>query len=251
MIERRERMLQEMTATKNTVGDTNDLMALMDNPESVAEMLRDSGVERNEEMSVNTQQSEAAGCWHDSNYGARTRPRTAKGITDEVQTVGGKMFVTLNFDENRAPFEVFLRIGKCGEIEYAHLEGLARMISYCLRIGGDPRGVVDQLAGITSEPVWDKGTLIRSAEDGVAAVIRKFLNGKYDELLDRMLAPHLESAGRMVAAPAPAPVAETDSRAILGRSRRLTGASCAKCGGQVVNQEGCLRCLECGYGKCD
>ena len=237
-------MLQGITATKNTVGDTNDLMALMDNPESVAERLSGSGMERNEEMNVNTRQSEAAGCWHDANYGARTRPRTAKGITDEVQTVGGKMFVTLNFDENGAPFEVFLRIGKCGEIEYAHLEGLARMISYCLRIGGDPRGIVDQLAGITSEPVWDRGTLIRSAEDGVAAVMRQFLDGKYDDLLDMMLVPHSESAGRMVAAPAPAPFVETDSRAIPGGSRRMAGASCAKCGGQVVNQEGCLRCLE-------
>lgn len=244
-------MLQEVTATKNAVGDTKDLMAFLDNRESVAETLRGSGMEPTEKMNVNTRKSEPTGCLHDANYGARTRPRTAKGITDEVQTVGGKMFVTLNFDENRAPFEVFLRIGKCGEIEYAHLEGLARMISYCLRIGGNPRGIVDQLAGITSEPVWDRGTLIRSAEDGVAAVIRQFLDGKYDELLDMMLAPHSESAGQMAAAPAPAPVVETDSRAIPGRSRRTTGASCVKCGGQVVSQEGCLHCLECGYGKCD
>ncbi len=244
-------MLQEVTAVKNAVGDTKGLTAFLDNQESMAETLRGPVMEANEEMNVNTRQSEAAGCRHDANYGARTRPRTAKGITDEVQTVGGKMFVTLNFDENRAPFEVFLRIGKCGEIEYAHLEGLARMISYCLRVGGNPRGIVHQLAGITSEPVWDRGTLIRSAEDGVAAVIRQFLDGKYDDLLDLILAPHSESAGRMVAAPTPVPVAETDSRAIPVGSRRMTSASCAKCGGQGVNQEGCLRCLECGYGKCD
>ena len=130
-------------------------------------------------------QPEAMQFGGNSEYGARKRPDTAIGITPAVETSGGTLFVTINVDEEWNPFEVFVRVGKAGEDEYAHLEGLARLVSYCLRTGGDPRGIIDQLSGITSEPVWDKGVLVRSAEDGVALVLRRMLHGEYDSLLER------------------------------------------------------------------
>ena len=34
-------------------------------------------------------------------------------------------------------------------------------------------------------------------------------------------------------------------------STQLGGSSCPKCYGRVVHQEGCIRCLECGYTKCE
>lgn len=182
-------MLQEATATMNVVGDTNDRMAFMDNQEPVAETLKDFGLELNEEPNPPTDQSEEADVRQNANYGARKRPQLAAGITPKVETVSGRMFVTVNVDEDWRPFEIFLRVGKCGEVEHAHLEGLARMVSYCLRIGGQVEGIIDQLTGITSEPVWDSGVLVRSAEDGVALVLRQLMDGEYDYLLERMLGP--------------------------------------------------------------
>ena len=134
------------------------------------------------------------------NFGARKRPRLAAGVTPKVETVSGRMFVTVNVDENWRPFEIFLRVGKCGEVEHAHLEGLARMVSYCLRIGGKVEGIIDQLTGITSEPVWDSGVLVRSAEDGVALVLRQVMDGEYDYLLERMLGPRPTDANRTTGA---------------------------------------------------
>ena len=30
-----------------------------------------------------------------------------------------------------------------------------------------------------------------------------------------------------------------------------SGARCPKCSGYLIHQEGCLRCLDCGYTKCE
>ncbi len=204
-------MLERATSTLEVVEKTEDLMAFPDEPESRVDA--DEGMERvlqediplvpEEDMALapgdeltllvpdegldHDDVPEASEPWLNDYYGARVRPAAAPGITVEVETAGGTMFVTVNVDEHRQPFEVFLRIGKAGEVEYAHLEGLGRMISYCLRIGGDPEGIIDHLKGITSEPVWHKGALIRSAEDGVAYVLHRIMSGYYDALIDKVV----------------------------------------------------------------
>ena len=107
----------------------------------------------------------------------RERPSALLGLTEKVPTGHGTMYVTLNFDEDNKPFEMFTAIGKAGGGEPAHLEGLSRMISFILRCGHSPTQIIDQLNGITSEPVWHNGVLIRSAEDGIAHVLRKHGKG--------------------------------------------------------------------------
>jgi ribonucleoside-diphosphate reductase alpha chain len=174
----------------------------------------------------------------------RERPASVLGITERVRTGHGTMYVTVNFDENNNPFELFTAIGKAGGSEPAHLEGLSRLVTLCLRSGVDPNAIIYHLSGITSEPVWDNGVLIRSAEDGVAHVLRRHING-------------LNSPG--------ASGAEGDGAAQLGlfitpkfsepdmeyASDMPLNGGCPKCPGRVVHQEGCIRCLECGYTKCE
>ena len=177
-------MLERAAATLEVVGEMEDLMSFLDEPESRVDA--DEGMERVLQEDI-PPVPEASEPWLNDYYGARVRPAAAPGITVEVETAGGKMFVTVNVDEHRRPFEVFLRIGKAGEVEYAHLEGLGRIISYCLRIGSDPEGIIDHLKGITSEPIWSKGALIRSAEDGVAYVLHRIMSGYYDALIDKVV----------------------------------------------------------------
>ena len=98
------------------------------------------------------------------------------GITDRVRTGHGTLFVTVNFDEQGRPFEVFSTSGKAGGCDAAHLDGLSRLISLALRSGIDPAQVVDQLRGTTCCPVWDGGTLVRSAEDAVALVLSRHIS---------------------------------------------------------------------------
>lgn len=199
-MERMARMLKTVTATLNVAGEMGDLMALVNDHGPMSDTLRDFGLELQEDVQFDDGSEEGEESWLNDYFGARVRPAQAPGITVEVQTAGGTMFVTVNVDEHKRPFEVFLRIGKAGEVEYAHLEGLGRMVSYCLRIGGDPDGVINHLKGITSEPVWDKGALIRSAEDGVAYVLNRIMTGYYDRQLDRLLEAVEASRIRQVAA---------------------------------------------------
>ena len=181
-------MLQEAKATLNVVGESENMTAFLGEQEPIADTLEGLGFKLQDDVHFYDEGPDGEGSWPNDYFGARVRPAAAPGITVEVETAGGKMFVTVNVDERRRPFEVFLRIGKAGEVEYAHLEGLGRMISYCLRIGGDPEGIIDHLKGITSEPVWHKGALIRSAEDGVAYVLHRIMSGYYDNLIDKVVA---------------------------------------------------------------
>ena len=174
----------------------------------------------------------------------RDRPTAMLGITEKVSTGHGTMYVTLNFDDNDKPFELFTAIGKAGGSEPAHLEGLSRMVSLCLRSGIAPNVIIEQLSGITSEPVWDNGVLIRSAEDGVAHVLRRHLNGRNKPGLASMSSDSVAQLG-LFSTPK---YAESSADYVPGVA--LSGG-CPKCNGRVVHQEGCIRCLECGYTKCE
>ncbi|MDE2688167.1 MAG: adenosylcobalamin-dependent ribonucleoside-diphosphate reductase [Chloroflexota bacterium] len=189
----------------------------------------------------------------------RERPTAVLGITERVRTGHGTMYVTVNFDNDNKPFELFTAIGKAGGSEPAHLEGLSRMVTLCLRSGIDPNAIIYHLSGITSEPMWDNGVLIRSAEDGVAHVLKKHLNGpnnpgesgaKSDGAaqLGLFTTPKFAESG---AAYAPS-AGQADAAQPSGDYQRMhLRADCATCPGRVIHQEGCLRCLDCGYTKCE
>ena len=174
----------------------------------------------------------------------RERPAAVLGITERVRTGHGTMYVTVNFDENNKPFELFTAIGKAGGSEPAHLEGLSRLVTLCLRSGVDPNAIIYHLSGITSEPVWDNGVLIRSAEDGVAHVLRRHLNG-----LNSPGTAGLESDGAAQLGLFTTPKFSESS--IEYAPDMPVSGGCPTCNGRVVHQEGCIRCLECGYTKCE
>ena len=174
----------------------------------------------------------------------RERPASVLGITERVRTGHGTMYVTVNFDDDNKPFELFTAIGKAGGSEPAHLEGLSRLVSLCLRSGVDPNAIIYHLSGITSEPVWDNGVLIRSAEDGVAHVLRRHLNGPHNP---GMSSANSDGAAQLGLFTTPK-FSESSLDYIPGVP--LSGG-CPKCQGRVIHQEGCIRCLECGYTKCE
>ena len=176
----------------------------------------------------------------------RSRPAAVLGITERVRTGHGTMYVTVNFDSDNKPFELFTAIGKAGGSEPAHLEGLSRMVSLCLRSGIDPNAIIYHLSGITSEPMWDNGVLIRSAEDGVAHVLKKHLNGP-----NNPGESSAESDGAAQLGLFTAPKFAESGDDYIPANAQIGIGGCPKCPGRVVHQEGCIRCLECGYTKCE
>ena len=107
----------------------------------------------------------------------RRRPSKVQGITEKVHTGHGNMYVTVNFDEEKSPFEVFSNLGKAGGCDSAQLEAISRLTSLALRSGIDPEDVIDQLRGITCCPAWNEGELVKSGPDAVALVLSRHLDG--------------------------------------------------------------------------
>ncbi|MCI0438422.1 MAG: TSCPD domain-containing protein, partial [Chloroflexi bacterium] len=152
----------------------------------------------------------------------------------------GTMFVTVNFDDEGHPFEVFTTLGKSGGCHGADLEAISRLISLALRSGINPDEIVSQLKGITCCPVWDNGVLVRSDADALALALGHHLSGT----IEAQAAIAGESSQQLALFPSGKGGSENGKYV-------PTGARCPQCSGYLIPQEGCLRCLDCGYTKCE
>ena len=176
----------------------------------------------------------------------RQRPGSVRGVTDRVRTGHGTMYVTINFDDHGHPFEVFSTLGKSGGCHGAQLEAISRLISMALRSGIDPGQIVEQLRGITCDPVWDDGTLIRSDADAMALVLSRHLQ----DGTQPQMALEATVSGQRTEQLGLFPSTHDEHVDINGH-RVISGARCPECSGYLIHQEGCLRCLDCGYTKCE
>ena len=107
----------------------------------------------------------------------RVRPHQLQGVTERLRTGHGNMYITINFDEEEKPFEVFSTLGKAGGCESASLEAISRLTSLALRSGVEPKEIVAHLRGITCVPAWDQGVLIGSPADAVALALERHVTG--------------------------------------------------------------------------
>ena len=177
----------------------------------------------------------------------RQRPVSVRGVTDRVRTGHGTMFINLTFDDQGNPFEVFANLGKAGSSDSAYLEAVARLSSLALRSGIDPEQIVEQLRGITDVPVWDGGTLVRSAPDAVALALSRHLSieGTDDSIND-----YADTSSQIGLFPSSTTELPVNGDAAL-EVEIPTGVKCPECSAYLLHQEGCLSCLDCGYSKCD
>ena len=166
----------------------------------------------------------------------RERPRTTHGVTERVRTGHGNMYVTINFDEESKPFELFGTLGKSGGCDSAQLEAISRLVSLALRSGVDPRHIIEQLRGITCCPAWDSGTLVRSSPDAVALALERHI---------------ATEAGERVQPASGAVQMELLSRPASNGNGYTPAKKCPDCNTPVVYQEGCLMCVACGWNKCE
>jgi ribonucleoside-diphosphate reductase alpha chain len=191
----------------------------------------------------------------------RGRPSVMRGITERLRTGHGNLYVTINFDEESRPFEVFSTQGKAGGCDSAHLEAISRLISLALRSGIPADQVIEQLRGITCCPVWDKGVQIRSNPDAVALALTEHLHGPALSLPNGEpgeAAQRKGTEGAQLGMPLQVqngnghngPALSLPNGRGSGRPEALR-ASCPECGGKLVFAEGCIRCSECSFNKCE
>ncbi len=138
----------------------------------------------------------------------------------KLKTPQGSMYLTASFDNERQIREVFVNVGKSGANEKADSEALGRLMSLYLQNDGSPWDIIDTFEGIQGRDViWFKGIKIHSIPDAIAKGLKFILEGKFDPNKER-------ERERFEICP-------------ICKERSL------------INENGCLRCLNCLYSKCD
>ena len=169
----------------------------------------------------------------------RPRPDTLIGVTKEIKTSCGKLYVTINRDE-KGIFEVFNQMGKAGGCAASQSEAIGRLASLALRSGVQPGMIVKQLKGISCHlPSWGgNGGKILSCADAVSKAIEWYLEN-FEAMFPGFPKPVAEAA-RPAAKKASLPAGEEE----------IARGACPDCGSQVERQEGCLKCRSCGFSEC-
>ncbi len=208
----------------------------------------------------------------------KPRPAVVHGATYRVETPVGTAFVTVNHNSQvDHPLEVFIAVGRAGSDIAADAEALGRLISLCLRIsspGLDERQVteliIDQLEGIGGGTAVGFGKKrVRSLADGIAKVLKWHLNSQKaapagvanisqqasllaEEKGEESGTENGEKGEAGSAKPDKAQETPKDGDELLAQTRRKGHLDiCPVCGNaSLIYEEGCARCLVCGYSKC-
>jgi ribonucleoside-diphosphate reductase alpha chain len=203
------------------------------------------------------------------------RPYMVEGVTYKTETPVGDIYLTINHDENKEPFEVFMTVGKSGSDVAAMADALGRMISLNLRLNGNLppreriRQVVAQLSGIGgARSVGFGENRVRSLPDAVAKVLARHfefkVNGAVEDKKPILVATAPISAEN--ATPEITSVVTTqkneESIVMLQQLPLKEGIGvqksethlfdiCPECGtGAFAYEEGCKKCYACGHSEC-
>jgi len=175
----------------------------------------------------------------------RARPDVITGRTQKILTGYGALYVTVNEDE-KGLFEVFAQIGRGGGYTASFTEGIARLVSLCLRSGVPVDEIIDQLEGIRSPRIAvDHGERVYSIPDAIAKAIKRHM-GMHKVGVQQAVETFDELGGAV----------ETDvelekeSRDAAELLRKGLNPECPECGKPLVFEEGCVKCHSCGYSEC-
>jgi ribonucleoside-diphosphate reductase alpha chain len=170
----------------------------------------------------------------------RPRPEVITGTTTKVATGCGNLYVTINIDEESKPFELFTQMGKAGGCAASQLEALGRLVSLGFRSGIEVKSIIEQLRNIRCpSPSWEKGQRIFSCADAIARVIEK-----------RLVQNKQPHSVAVEVVPLSMKHSSDDEVAIDVTDRGEIVGVCPDCGGALRHEEGCVKCLACGYSKC-
>jgi ribonucleoside-diphosphate reductase alpha chain len=161
----------------------------------------------------------------------KPRPHSLSGRTYRSETPIGTAFITVNETEDAEPFEVFVQVGKGGSDTMAVAEALGRLISLTLRLPS-PMSPQRRLEEIISQ----------LSRIGGAQPLG-FGKGKVLSLPDALARTLAEHTGQIKSADGPPAARAAENRRI--------GDLCKECGqATFVYEEGCKKCLSCGYNEC-
>lgn len=104
----------------------------------------------------------------------RDRPAALTGRSQRIKTGYGKLYVTINNDDNGEPFEVITNIGSSGGFTNGFTEAVARLATLSLRAGVPVDEVIDQIRGIHSPKIaTDQGDTVMSIPDAIGQTLER------------------------------------------------------------------------------
>lgn len=181
------------------------------------------------------------------------RPKVLAGKTVRVETAYGRMYITMNTNEQGDLLEVFAVLGKAGNLGASMTEAITRLISTSLRAGVAPRAIIAELRGITDQPFGFGDNRVTSVADAIGKTMEDYLYPKLDlpEIAPGAQAPETvtEEAAKIDAAAA-AKALGSVSEPTKGTSSTTLAGICPDCGGPLEFASGCKVCHSCGYSAC-
>jgi len=104
------------------------------------------------------------------------RPKILHGTTIKIKTGCGNLFVTINFDKDNKPYEVFARLGKSGSCFLSQIQSLATIISIAIQGGIQVEKIIEKLKGHRcNNPIITEGEEILSCSDALAKAMEIIL----------------------------------------------------------------------------
>ncbi len=175
----------------------------------------------------------------------RRRPAVITGRTQKILTGYGPLYVTVNEDD-KGLFELFAQIGRGGGYTASFTEGLARLVSLCLRSGVPVDEIIDQLEGIRSPRLaLDHGERIYSIPDAVAKAIKRHIGMQRTGTV-----PPIDSFDAEVGSVHVDDEIEKEAQQAPDLVKRGLNPECPECGRTLILEEGCAKCRHCGYSEC-
>lgn len=112
----------------------------------------------------------------------KPRPQILEGMTIKTKVSCGTIFVTVNFDEDKNPVEVFAYLGKSGSCSLCNINSLCRVISIALRNGAPAHDIIEHLEGMRcSSPTYHEGQQYLSCADAIAKSMKEVLSLKSNQ----------------------------------------------------------------------
>lgn len=193
----------------------------------------------------------------------RKRPTIVHGTTKRIQTGCGKLYVTLNRDDDGHPIEVFVRLGKAGGCASSQTESLGRLISVILKHSIGLEEVIKQLSGIgCHQPAFvGEGKKTLSCADAVSQALVKMIGMEPEkmketvdfgqELLDTPVGGTSKQEAKALSVTKADITPTIDFDKLYKDVSVVTGAgACPDCGAPLTMEEGCAKCYSCGYTRC-
>ena len=160
------------------------------------------------------------------------------GTTYVKQIACGKLYITINRDENDNLVEVFIDPGKSGGCT-ANAECIGRYASACMRAGMSVDAIVDVTKGVKCSACMQAKGMQKNI-DGLSCgdVIAKTIQEEYKRYNHKGMdiLPTMNKKKK---------------QKVEFKTVEQVVNECPECGAQMNNSGGCVVCPSCGYSKCD